>query len=157
MASRIIDCTDDNIRLIRKQQPDLILLGGDMTIDSPKKNEEVLFELLEALPGIAPVCYAPGNHERVLMENNRFESERFAGILKKCEECGILFLSNETVTFRREKDGTGRFGSEDNDGIAITGFDPEYEFYDKRIRRKLKAVKHIVSRELYMLIHSQRQ
>lgn len=131
---------EELIRLVKEQKPELILLGGDMTIDSPKKNEALLYPVLEKLAKIAPVYYAPGNHERVLKENERFESDRYQALLEKCSEYGVRFLSNETV-LPELRAGTGNpeiQGAQNLcPAIRITGFDPEYEFYSKKTRKPL--------------------
>ncbi len=62
----------DNSRLIARvgsQSPDVILLAGDM-LDRSADEEEVqkLLQLLEGLCEIAPVYFAPGNHELEYMK-----------------------------------------------------------------------------------------
>ena len=47
---------------IQKQDPDLILMDGDM-LNEDGKNAQTAVELISALKKIAPVYYALGNHE----------------------------------------------------------------------------------------------
>lgn len=66
------DCTfgEENEELILKieeEQPDLILMAGDMLNEDSQDDEKVV-HLVEALSRIAPVYYALGNHERTYME-----------------------------------------------------------------------------------------
>jgi predicted MPP superfamily phosphohydrolase len=49
------------LRLIKQEQPDIVVCTGDM-VDSNTYNPEPLFALLDGLAGL-PVYYVPGNHE----------------------------------------------------------------------------------------------
>ena len=56
---------EDNADLVRKIQnlaPDLIAVAGDMNIDTDT-DYHVVLDLMHQLVDIAPVYYAPGNHE----------------------------------------------------------------------------------------------
>ena len=82
------------INTVRQSEPDYIFLGGDMLTDTCEKKDSVLFALLNSLVQIAPVIYAPGNHEqRVLLE----DSERRRIFHEKLAEAGVRFLQNEKV------------------------------------------------------------
>lgn len=70
---RIVQLTDlhgkafgDNngvlVELVAEQEPDLILMTGDM-LDRSDKNADVVCDLIRALTKIAPVYYGHGNHE----------------------------------------------------------------------------------------------
>ena len=52
----------DLVTRIRNLKPDLITVAGDMNIDE-NPDYSVVLELMEQLVDIAPVYYAPGNHE----------------------------------------------------------------------------------------------
>ena len=80
---RIVQLTDlhgrvfgeDNdvlIRMVTDEQPDLILMTGDM-VDRYDKNADAACDLIRALAQIAPVYYGYGNHEYGWM-NARGES-----------------------------------------------------------------------------------
>ena len=51
------------VRLVRKQQPDLILLTGDM-LNGDESQTDVAVELIRALAEVAPVYASLGNHEK---------------------------------------------------------------------------------------------
>ncbi len=53
---------DRLVRLVSEQEPDLILMTGDM-VSSSDANGMIAAELIERLVSIAPVYYAMGNHE----------------------------------------------------------------------------------------------
>lgn len=50
------------LSLLKEAGPDLIVITGDL-IDSRKTRPEVALDFVRAAADIAPVCYAPGNHE----------------------------------------------------------------------------------------------
>lgn len=52
----------DLVKRISNLQPDIIAVAGDMNMDNDQNYSTVL-ELMEQLVDIAPVYYAPGNHE----------------------------------------------------------------------------------------------
>lgn len=112
---------EDNCKLtelIRAEKPDLIFLGGDMTISKQGRNEDMLFSLLEQISKIAPVYYAPGNHERELMEYPEEFPGRFEGIMSACKTNGVRYMSNEKAELK--------------EGFTLYAFDPEYIYYDKK-------------------------
>lgn len=121
---------EENERLITEienQNPDMILIGGDMTVKSEKAEDQILYALLTNLVEIAPVYYASGNHEVSLKENARFETDRFEKLLEKCDESGVTYLANESKTIETQ---AGE--------VCITGLELSYDYYDKRVRRPLK-------------------
>lgn len=84
---RIVQLTDlhswefgeDNqevVQLVAEQEPDLILMTGDM-LDMSDENADVVCTLIEKLAAIAPVYYSHGNHERAWEQRNgeRLEPE----------------------------------------------------------------------------------
>lgn len=54
---------------IREQNPDLIIMAGDM-LNQDTDQEEQLYRAVSELKDIAPVYYGLGNHEMVYMENH---------------------------------------------------------------------------------------
>ena len=52
---------DKYLQMIQKQNPDILLLAGDMTVKNGKRTDCVI-EFLKGIRSIAPVYYAPGNH-----------------------------------------------------------------------------------------------
>jgi predicted MPP superfamily phosphohydrolase len=74
--------------MVKDQNPDLILMAGDM-IDHDKKDENQVFELVRTLCQTAPVYYAVGNHEeRYLKENPEF--------LNQVETAGAMVIEKNT-------------------------------------------------------------
>lgn len=81
----------DNARLvekIREQAPDAILLDGDM-IDGGADDADVprLLRLIETLCTVAPVYFAPGNHELEYMKGD-------ASFLARVAEAGAVVVND---------------------------------------------------------------
>ena len=51
------------LRMIQEQQPDYILIAGDMIVGKPEQSTDVPASLIEELARKYPVYYAKGNHE----------------------------------------------------------------------------------------------
>lgn len=84
----------DNSRLIAKigeQAPDVIFLDGDM-IDRSADQADVqeLLRLIESLCKIAPVYFAPGNHELEYMQTD-------ASLLTQVAEAGAVVVNDSYV------------------------------------------------------------
>lgn len=86
------------LRLVRAQDPDLILAGGDMVnAEGSYESDNEVLSLLKALKKIAPVYFALGNHEEYLKaEINRFGG-RYKNIEKYLEKAQIPLLANSHI------------------------------------------------------------
>ena len=93
---RIVQLTDlhnsefgtDNRRLIervKEQEPDLILMTGDM-LNSSDENTDIAVNLIEDLLAVAPVYYSYGNHEEEYEENYQ------TSLVPLLEEAGAVVL-----------------------------------------------------------------
>lgn len=84
----------DNARLLEKikeQKPDVIFADGDMiSRNSDEKDVERFLKLLEELKKIAPVYYAPGNHEQEYVGES-------TELYEKIEALGVLVLNDSYV------------------------------------------------------------
>ena len=96
---RIVQLTDlhnsefgaDNHRLIERvqeQEPDLILMTGDM-LNASEENTEIVEALIRALSGIAPVYYSYGNHEK------EYEEKYQISLVPLLEAAGAVVLERE--------------------------------------------------------------
>lgn len=82
---------------IRKQNPDLILIVGDMLTAKPKEKFDVALNFLRILAKEYPIYYSLGNHEyrlRIYPEKYETMYEDYMGAVK---EMGICILRNEKV------------------------------------------------------------
>ena len=93
---------------IQKQDPDLILMDGDM-LNEDGKNAQTAVELISALKKTAPVYYALGNHEiayRQRRDKNLYQKLQKAGakvVEKEYED--IKVRSNKDVYKRQRSRG----------------------------------------------------
>ena len=73
---------------VAAQEPDLVLLSGDIVDDDPRMPEEKALTAVAALAERWPVYYVTGNHE--------FWSGRVDEIKEKLRQCGAVLLEGET-------------------------------------------------------------
>lgn len=66
---------EEIIEKISDQQPDVILMIGDM-LNRDSKNAEIVIDLIEKLKKIAPIYYALGNHEVEWISNDDTELKK---------------------------------------------------------------------------------
>ncbi len=91
------------ITQLRASNPDIIAVTGDI-IDSRRLETEAALTFAEKAVDIAPVYYAPGNHEARIDEYPEFEEQ--------LKTIGVIALRNETVAIERGEES-----------IKITGID----------------------------------
>lgn len=111
------------IAQIRAEQPDVILLAGDMISKYGKKENERVPAFLKKLTEIAPVVYSMGNHEEALRQ---YFPEQFWPYAKKVEDMGIYFPKDEIVSLVLQ-----------GKKVDFAGFNLKRDFYYKRVRRRL--------------------
>lgn len=75
---------------VKEQEPDLILLLGDM-LNGSSSSASVPLELIELLKETAPVYYALGNHEL------EYEEKGHPELIRELEEAGAEVLEKEYV------------------------------------------------------------
>lgn len=101
-------------RLVRKEEPDLIVLTGDflnMKLGNTIKNQvAVLRPTLEELVKIAPCYFISGNHE--------WASGETAELSVLMEELGVHWLRNEAVTLQQDGEYIILAGVEDPNASA---------------------------------------
>lgn len=134
---------ENNRRLmeeIRRIKPDLLTVAGDLVLGKPdaslREPEEFLREGLK----IAPVFYAPGNHEQRMKLFPETYGRDYLGYEKRIQRMGVKLLENRTERIRIK----------DQD-IAVTGLELPYEYYLKRKQKKLEK------RELTRLLGKSRK
>ncbi len=82
------------LEAIYKEQPDLILIAGDMLVGKPNRDATVAQKLVEQLTEICPVYYANGNHEYRMKIYPEVYGSTFAKYKAALEEKGVIFLEN---------------------------------------------------------------
>ena len=82
---------------VREQNPDLILVGGDMLVGKPEASTKVAEDFVKKLTEISPVYYANGNHEqRMKIYPERF-GIKYQEYKTSVEQSGVQFLENEHI------------------------------------------------------------
>ena len=83
---------------IRRENPDLILIGGDMLVGAEHADADPALAFVRRLPEICPVYYVKGNHEQRMEEAPEEYSASFEAYKKELVESGVCFVEN---SFRR--------------------------------------------------------
>lgn len=73
---------------VKNQNPDFILIVGDM-LNSDSKNSKIVISLIKELIKVAPVYYSLGNHEIEYIKKNGQD------LIKEIKGTGAFFLENE--------------------------------------------------------------
>lgn len=80
------------IKTIEKEEPDLILMTGDM-LNGYEERIDIVTDLIKQVSQIAPVYYSLGNHELEYMENQ----ENGGMLEQKLEDAGAVVLEKEYI------------------------------------------------------------
>lgn len=108
------------LSLVAGQNPDLILIGGDMVTASDERGETDVYSFLRKLPDIAPTYYAVGNHEEYLKIKPEYYG-RFLSLKKVLKKAGIVLLDNKRIDI--------------GDNISLYGLEISRNYY-KRLNKK---------------------
>lgn len=110
------------LNAIRKEEPDLILVGGDMLIRSTEEKTEKAVAFLCQLPSVAPVYCANGNHEQKMKECEEKYGKIYERYRKQLVDSGIHMLENTVEKVR--------LGLED---VQIGGVEIPLSFFSKQL------------------------
>ncbi len=124
-------------RNIRAQNPDAVLIAGDMFNAHIKDKPEGVINYLSVLAGHYPVFFALGNHEYQMKIYTDTFGERYYDIRERLTNAGVVFLEDETVTLEKE-----------NERLMLSGIEIDSCFYKKCGRPKMGgglADKHLGS------------
>lgn len=117
----------DNSRLfdeIKKAEPDIILIAGDLIVESDTDNYQYAAEFIENISKMAPVYFARGNHEKkAFLKQTPENIEKYRAVEQKMIESGCHVLNNENQTVK--------IG---NDEFRIHGLDIDLYFYKKGVK-----------------------
>lgn len=113
-----------NVKLleaIRLEQPDMILVAGDMLVAKAPPFFQEALDFLEKLPELCPVYYSLGNHEQRLKDYPDKYGENLYGVYRdKLLAAGVYFLENEHAEIQL-----------DNLSVQVTGLELPMETYKK--------------------------
>ena len=82
---------------VKCQNPDLILIGGDMMVGKPDASTKVAEDFVKKLTEICPVYYANGNHEQRMKIYPEKFGTKYQEYKTSVEQSGVQFLENEHV------------------------------------------------------------
>ena len=108
------------LSLIRKANPDIIVITGDI-VDSRRTDIDTAEDFIEDALKIAPVYYSTGNHESRI--------KNFSHMEKEFIEEGVVVLRNEA-----------QYISKGNDNILIIGVD-DPSFKGENIKETINSLK----------------
>lgn len=95
------------LQAIHRQNPDAVLVPGDMIVSRKRKTYRTACEFFKAAGSTSPVYYSYGNHEhRVSLPASPFH-EAYAEYEKKSEQLQVHMLKNETGYLSDEITVTG--------------------------------------------------
>lgn len=82
---------------VEAQEPDLILIGGDMLLGLAHTPITTAEEFVKKLTSICPVYYANGNHEFRMKISPETYGNQYELYKKSLEAVGVRFLENEHI------------------------------------------------------------
>lgn len=82
---------------VMSQNPELILIGGDMLVGKPEVSTKVAEDFVGQLTGICPVYYANGNHEQRMKIYPEKFGTKYQEYKTSVEQLGVQFLENEHI------------------------------------------------------------
>lgn len=115
------------LQKIKEEAPDMILLAGDLVLGKEGASTRPAFRFLEEAVKLAPVFYAPGNHEQRMKLFPQVYGREYLVFEKKAKRLGVIFLENET----REYEVKG-------EKILLSGLALPYKYYKKGIKLPLE-------------------
>ncbi len=116
---------------IAKEEPDLILITGDMLVGKPGKPWKETCAFVAGLRAVCPVYYANGNHEQRMKEHPEKYGKVFEQYKERLENSGILFLENASEKLWL-----------DQCPVCISGLEIPERFY-RKFRKMKMSVKDV--------------
>ncbi len=115
------------IQVCKEEKPEIIILGGDMVVYNPDKYYDILSmaDYISELSKIAPVYYAPGNHE--MGWDQKGNKDIWSQYMYKINESvNLKYLSNDHIDITKNASK-----------IRIYGLDLRYGYYKRITKKKL--------------------
>lgn len=111
------------IEAIRLQNPDYIVIAGDMLVGNVSHDYKIAIDLIGALAKDYIIYYGNGNHEHRLSLNIETKDTIYNPFVQELEKLGVRLLVNEREFIKRG-----------NSTISITGLQIDADFYKKKGR-----------------------
>lgn len=116
------------LQAIKKEQPDLILVAGDILVGKKEVPTTVAKQFMHDVTAIASVYYANGNHEQRMKEESEEYGTTYEDYKYNITEAGVTLLENETAAI-----------SWGEDQVNIRGLEIPLRCYKKLSKGKLKS------------------
>lgn len=110
---------------VRRQNPDLILLTGDMLIGKAGVSYDAALDFVKKLPETADVYYANGNHEQRMKEHPDIYGDAYPCYKNELVKHHVHFLENESQVL-----------SFDDCKIKLNGLEVSEKHYEKFARTR---------------------
>lgn len=114
---------DTLIKAIEAEEPDIILIAGDLLVAKPKQSMEVSIDLIRRLSVSYPIYYGLGNHEyriKIYPEQYGDMYERYIDAIKSEK---VHILDNKSLKVKIK-----------NTSITIHGLEIEREYYKRLVK-----------------------
>lgn len=112
--------------LMKSCEPDAILLTGDILTASRKKDPNQVFAFLAKSSKIAPVYYAPGNHERKIKEKKETFGILYDVFRRTLKQNQICYLENEKTDL--------------DENVCLYGLDLDLKYFPKLPYKNKKPI-----------------
>ena len=86
------------LEAIEKQNPDMIVIAGDMYTSALREDNSKTAEFVCTLAGKYPVYYANGNHEYKTKMRPDIFGDKYTNYVKEMKDAGVVMLENERIT-----------------------------------------------------------
>jgi predicted MPP superfamily phosphohydrolase len=133
------------LRRIRRAQPDLITLTGDLAATEWRRDANNL-ELVSVLPSLAPVYFATGNHDIFTRD--------LSGMILHLEGVGVHVLRNASVPIERGGQTIALAGIDDV--VAFGGDSDSWRGMVSAWRQELNTVREGIDPDRYAVLLSHR-
>lgn len=100
------------LRAVRREEPDVILIAGDMFTAKKDEPTKIAEDFVGQLPEIADTYYGNGNHEQRFKRNPKKYGEVYETYKEKLQKKGVCFLENEKQEIRWDGQDVGIYGLE---------------------------------------------
>ena len=112
--------------LMKSCEPDVIFLTGDILTASRKKDPNQVFAFLAKSSKIAPVYYAPGNHERKIKEKKETFGILYDVFRRTLKQNQICYLENEKTDL--------------DENVCLYGLDLDLKYFPKLPYKNKKPI-----------------
>lgn len=114
-------------RMIDKEQPDFVLVAGDLLTRKDSDGSENVVALLGRLSEKYPVCFTNGNHEtKVNLYREQFGG-RYDEFMADLKKAGVTILNNGRIDYKKQ-----------GDTLHIYGLEIDKRFYNITKRPKME-------------------